>query len=170
MKRFGVVGWSGAGKTTLMEKLIRELVRRGITVSSIKHAHAAFEIDKPGKDSHRHREAGATEVLVSSPGRWALIHELRTEAEPTPDDLLQHLAPVDLALIEGFKHAPHPKIEVHDPALGMAPVADSDPHVVAFAWAGPPPDGLLKPAFDRSDHGAIVDFIIQSCGLETSQR
>ena len=166
MKRFGVVGWSGAGKTTLMEKLIREIGRRGLTVSSIKHAHADFEIDKPGKDSQRHRQAGATEVLVSSPKRWALIHELRGGQEPSPEDLLQHLAPVDLVLIEGFKHAAHPKIEIHDPALGMPPIADSDPHVVAFAWAGTPPDGLARPAFDRDDHTAIVNFIIQSCGLK----
>lgn len=167
MKVFGVVGWSGSGKTTLMEKLIAEIAGRGLSVSSIKHAHVDFDIDRPGKDSHRHRQAGAREVLVSSPKRWALVHELHDAAEPPLAELLRHLAPVDLVLVEGFKHAAHPKLEVHDPALGMPPLAESDPHVVALAWAGTPPPGLDRPALDRDQYVAIADFILSHCALKS---
>jgi molybdopterin-guanine dinucleotide biosynthesis adapter protein len=129
----GFVGWSGEGKTTLLARLIPALVARGLTVSSIKHAHHGFDIDQPGKDSHTHRLAGATEVMVGSARRWALMHELRDEAEPTPEQLLARLAAVDLVLIEGFKQFAHPKIEVHRPSVGKPLLQPDDPHIVAVA-------------------------------------
>src|SRR3954452_15682964 len=112
MRVIGLAGWSGAGKTTLMVRLIPRLVARGVTVSTLKHAHHQFDVDQPGKDSHSHRIAGATEVLVGSSSRWALVHELRDVAEPSLRDLLRHLSPVDLVLIEGYKRETHPKLEV----------------------------------------------------------
>src|SRR6516225_1410055 len=113
MKIFGLAGWSGSGKTTLMVKLLRELTRRGLTVSSIKHAHHGFDVDQPGKDSYEHRAAGAREVLVVSANRLALMRELRGAPEPSLADLLRLIAPVDLVLVEGFKRDPLPKIEVY---------------------------------------------------------
>ena len=110
MRVFGLAGWSGSGKTTLMTALIPEFVSRGITLSTIKHAHHSFDIDQPGKDSWLHRQAGAREVMVASGQRWALMHELRGAAEPSLDDLLERMAEVDLVLVEGFKHHAHPKI------------------------------------------------------------
>jgi molybdopterin-guanine dinucleotide biosynthesis protein B len=129
---FGVTGWKNAGKTTLTERLVTEFVRRGWRVSTIKHAHHGFDIDRPGKDSHRHRIAGAREVLVASPDRWALLHE-HSGAEPALTELLARLAPVDLVLVEGFKHDRIAKIEVHRPALGREPLWPADPDVVAVA-------------------------------------
>ena len=119
---FGFAGFSGSGKTTLIERVIPLLVARGVRVALIKHAHHDFDIDKPGKDSHRHREAGATEVLVSGGKRWALMHELRDETEPGLADLMAHLSPCDLVLVEGFKHDPVPKLEVHRPARARSPL------------------------------------------------
>src|SRR5437763_15973089 len=113
MRIIGLAGWSGSGKTTLLAKVIPCLVGRGRTVSTVKHAHHAFDLDQPGKDSHTHRAAGASEVLVSSANRWALVHELRGAPEVTLGDLLAKLAPVDLVIVEGFKREPHPKLEVH---------------------------------------------------------
>jgi molybdopterin-guanine dinucleotide biosynthesis protein B len=118
MRVIGLAGWSGAGKTTLLRKLIPELLRRGLSVSTVKHAHHAFEIDRPGKDSFEHREAGAREVLIASGRRWALVHELRGDAEPPLAELLARLSPVDLVIVEGFKAAAHPKIEVFRAANG----------------------------------------------------
>jgi molybdopterin-guanine dinucleotide biosynthesis protein B len=115
MRIFGLAGWSGSGKTTLMTALIPELVSRGLSVSTLKHAHHAFDIDQPGKDSWRHRQAGAREVMISSQNRWALMHELRGAPEPTFEDLARRMSPVDLLLVEGFKRQPHPKIEIHRP-------------------------------------------------------
>lgn len=168
MKVFGIVGWSGSGKTTLLENLIGRIVARGVSVSSIKHAHMNFDIDRPGKDSHRHRVAGAREVLVSSPHRWALLHELRDEPELDLDQLLSKLSPVDLVLVEGFKFDPHPKLEVHDPALGKPLLAPQDPHIVAVAWAAAPAPALDRPAFGRDDHAGIADFILERMGLPES--
>jgi molybdopterin-guanine dinucleotide biosynthesis protein B len=133
MRIFGLAGWSGSGKTTLMTALIPEFVARGITVSTIKHAHHAFDIDQPGKDSWRHREAGASEVMIVSQRRWALMHELRDEPEPALETLLPRITPVDLLLIEGFKRHPHPKIEVYRPSLGKPALHPDDPFVVAVA-------------------------------------
>jgi len=118
VRLIGLAGWSGAGKTTLLSHLIPELARRGVTVSTIKHAHHAFDIDRPGKDSHIHREAGAHQVLVASARRWALMTEHRDAPEPPIETLLAQLAPVDLVIVEGFKRAPHPKIEVYRAANG----------------------------------------------------
>ena len=129
----GLAGWSGAGKTTLLTKLIPRLVARGLTVSTIKHAHHSFDVDAPGKDSHSHRLAGATEVLVSSSARWALVHELRGAAEMRLEDLLGKLAPVDLVIVEGFKRALHPKLEVYRAAIGKPPLHRDDAKIVAIA-------------------------------------
>src|SRR6266852_2778169 len=133
MRIFGLAGWSGSGKTTLLTAVIPELVGRGLAVSTIKHAHHEFDIDQPGKDSWRHRQAGASEVMVASARRWAIMHELRGAAEPTLDELAAHISPVDLLLVEGWKRHPHPKIEVHRPALGKPLLYPDDPEVVAIA-------------------------------------
>ena len=133
MKVIGVAGWSGAGKTTLLTRLIPHLTGQGIKVSTIKHAHHAFDVDVPGKDSYRHREAGATEVLVSSMNRFALMHELRGAKEPSLIELLGKLSPVDLVIIEGFKFDPHPKIEVHRLANEKPLLQPQDKHIVAIA-------------------------------------
>jgi molybdopterin-guanine dinucleotide biosynthesis adapter protein len=129
----GLAGWSGAGKTTLLIKLLPRLVARGLEVSTIKHAHHSFDLDQPGKDSHSHRLAGASEVLVSSSARWALMHELRGAAEMRLEDLLGKLAPVDLVIVEGFKGAWHPKLEVYRAAIGKPPLYADDPKIVAVA-------------------------------------
>jgi molybdopterin-guanine dinucleotide biosynthesis protein B len=159
MKILGLAGWSGAGKTTLIVKLIPELVGRGLRVSTIKHAHHAFDVDKPGKDSHRHREAGATEVLVASAHRWALMHELRAEEEPSAAELMQHMTPVDLLLIEGFKREPHDKMEIYRRALGKPLLSAGDPGFVAVLSDGPVPESAL-PVIDLNDTQAIADFIV----------
>ncbi|ENO80858.1 molybdopterin-guanine dinucleotide biosynthesis protein B [Thauera sp. 27] len=133
MKVFGFGGWSGSGKTTLVEKLIPEFTARGLRVSVIKHAHHGFDLDKPGKDSWRHREAGATQVLMLSNDRWVLMHELRGAPEPSLEEQLRLLEPCDLVLIEGYKAAAVPKIEIHRPALGKPPLWPDNLHVVAVA-------------------------------------
>lgn len=133
MRVMGIAGWSGAGKTTLLSRLIPVLVGRGFSVSTIKHAHHHFDVDYPGKDSHTHRVAGATEVLVSSVNRFALMHELRGAAEPNLAQLLSMLAPVDFVLVEGYKPEPHPKIEVHRVANGKPFLYPNDPTILALA-------------------------------------
>ena len=159
MRIFGLAGWSGSGKTTLMTALIPELVSRGITVSTLKHAHHAFDVDQPGKDSWRHRQAGACEVMISSQNRWALMHELRGAPEPTFDELVQRMSPVDLLLVEGFKRHPHPKIEVYRPSLGKPFLHPEDPLVVAIASDEMLP-GLALPWLPLSDAGAVATFIL----------
>ncbi len=159
MRIFGLAGWSGSGKTTLMTALIREFVSRGISVSTLKHAHHAFDVDQPGKDSWRHRQAGACEVLVSSQNRWALMHELRGMPEPSFEELVRRISPVDLLLIEGFKRHPHPKIEVYRPSLGKPPLHPEDPFVVAIASDEMLPEVPL-PCLPLSDAGAIASFIL----------
>lgn len=170
MKVFGVVGWKNSGKTTLVERLVAEIVGRGVSVSTIKHAHHAFDIDHPGKDSFRHRQAGAREVLVSSGKRWALMHELRSRGdEPGLTELLAKLAPVDLALIEGYKRDQHPKIEAHRVATGHPLIAPEELSVRALATdAGP--DAVLEtgralPRFDLDDVAGIASFILDETGL-----
>jgi len=167
MRVLGLAGWSGSGKTTLVAALVGVLVARGHRVSTIKHAHHAFDIDQPGKDSHRHREAGAHEVLVASGRRWALMHELRGDAEPTLDELLGHLAPVDLVLVEGFKASAHDKIEVHRPALGQPLLAESDPRIVAIACDEISPGIAARglPLLPLGDAVAVADFVERHCGL-----
>jgi molybdopterin-guanine dinucleotide biosynthesis protein B len=165
MKVFGLAGWSGSGKTTLMVGLIPLLTARGVSVSTIKHAHHGFDIDHPGKDSHRHRGAGATEVLVASARRWALIHELRDEApEPPLAEHLARLAPVDLVLVEGFKRDEHPKLEVWRAGNGKPLLHPGDPTIVALASDAPVPDSPL-PRLDLGDLPAIAAFILGHCGL-----
>ena len=164
MPIFGLIGWSGAGKTTLMEKLLRELTGRGYRVSTFKHAHHGFDIDAPGKDSHRHREAGAVEVLISSGARWALLHELRETPEPDVDALVQRMTPVDLLLIEGYKQHPHDKLEVHRPSNGKPLIWGADPQIVAVASDEALP-GVGVPVLDLNDEAAIADFILSHCGI-----
>ena len=158
MKVWGVVGWKNSGKTGLMERLVTEFVSRGLTVSTLKHAHHQFDVDHPGKDSFRHREAGATEVLLSSRNRWALMHENRDEDELPLDQLLAKLSPVDLVLVEGYKRDRHPKVEAHRAETGNPLIAMADETVRAIASdCGAVADG--RPTFDLNDTKAIADFI-----------
>ena len=159
MRIFGLAGWSGSGKTTLMTALIPELVSRGLSVSTLKHAHHAFDIDQPGKDSWRHRQAGAREVMISSQNRWALMHELRGTPEPTFEDLARRMNPVDVLLVEGFKRHPHPKIEIHRPSLGKPLLHPEDPWIVAIASDEMLP-GLRLPWLPLSDASAVATFIL----------
>lgn len=133
MRVIGLAGWSGAGKTTLLTRLIPELARRGASVSTLKHAHHAFDVDTPGKDSWEHRQAGAREVLISSERRFALMHELGDAPEPVLRELLARLSPVDLVIVEGFKREPHAKIEIHRAANGKAPLHPGDASIIAIA-------------------------------------
>jgi molybdopterin-guanine dinucleotide biosynthesis adapter protein len=133
MKVIGLAGWSGAGKTTLLTRTIPQLQKQGVRVSVIKHAHHAFDVDVPGKDSWRHREAGAAEVLVSSSQCWALMHELRGGAEPRLSELLARMSPVDLVVVEGFKREPHRKIEVYRAANEKPLLFPDDPGIVGIA-------------------------------------
>ncbi|HVJ54758.1 MAG TPA: molybdopterin-guanine dinucleotide biosynthesis protein B [Aliidongia sp.] len=164
MRIFGLAAWSGSGKTTLMVKLVPELVGRGLKVSTVKHAHHEFDLDQPGKDSWRHRQAGATEVMVASAARWALLHELRGEAEPGLDALVAHMSPVDLLLVEGFKRDPHPKLEIVRPSLGKSLLCQGDPMIRALCAVEPLPDAmrsaLTLPIYDAEDIAGIADFVV----------
>lgn len=155
MRLIGFAGWSGAGKTTLLARLIPALVARGLRVSTIKHAHHNFDIDVPGKDSHTHRVAGATEVLVSSGNRWALMHELRGAPEPDLPELVSHLSAVDIVLVEGFKRDHHPKIEIHRAEVGKPLLHPDDPYIVVIA-SDAPLEGVTLPVIDLDDIEAIA--------------
>ena len=160
---WGVVGWKNSGKTGLMERLVAAFVARGVTVSTVKHAHHSADLDRPGSDSDRHRMAGAGEVLLSSPARVAVLQELRGAPEPGLPQLLTRLQPVDLVLVEGFKTASHPKIEAHRAATGQPLIAPTNPTVRAVAS-----DSALEvscPCFDLDDTDAIVAFIAAEAGL-----
>jgi len=159
MRVIGIAGWSGAGKTTLLVKVIPRLVARGLTVSTVKHAHHAFDVDQPGKDSHTHRMSGATEVLVGSANRWALVHELRGADEPSLGALLTKLSPVDLVLVEGFKRETHPKLEVFRASVGKPLLHPDDPHVVAIAADGALPQARV-PVVGLDDIDAIIDILL----------
>ncbi len=159
MKIYGVTGWKNAGKTGLMERLVAEITARGFSVSTIKHAHHNTDVDQPGRDSHRHRTAGAREVLLASPHRWALMAELRDADEPPLSELLTRLSPVDIVLIEGYKRDAHPKVEAHRQATGRAPLAHDNDTIRAIAADGPVA-GLDLPVFDLNDTAAIADFIL----------
>ena len=163
MKLFGVVGWKNAGKTGLMERLVADITARGFSVSTVKHAHHTFDVDHEGKDSHRHRVAGASEVILSSRKRVAVMQELRDAPEPTLAELLARLLPVDLVLIEGYKRDTHPKVEAHRAETGNALIAPTDPTIRAVA-ADVPVD-LDRPVFDLNDTKAIADFILREVGL-----
>jgi len=159
MKVIGFAGWSGSGKTTLIEKLIPRFVRRGLRVSLVKHAHHSFDVDQPGKDSYRHRHAGASEVLVTSSRRWVLMHELRGTQEPSFEEQLKRLSPCDLLIVEGFKHAPISKLEVWRESTGEGPLHPQDPHIVAVASDSKPATKL--PLLDLNDAAAIEEFILR---------
>ncbi|NSX53825.1 molybdopterin-guanine dinucleotide biosynthesis protein B [Parasulfitobacter algicola] len=161
MKIYGVVGWKNSGKTGLMERLVTDITRRGISVSTLKHAHHHFDIDQPGKDSHRHRVAGAQQVLLASSKRWALMHELRDQDEPPLSELLTKLAPVDLILVEGYKRDFHPKIEAHRAETGQDLILDK----TVMAVASDTSLDLDRPVFDLNDTKAIADFILAEVGL-----
>ena len=160
MRIIGLAGWSGSGKTTLLAKVIPRIVARGLKVSTLKHAHHGFDVDQPGKDSHTHRMAGASEVLVSSANRWALVHELRGQAEPVLGALLTKLSPVDLVLIEGYKAETHPKLEVYRAAVGKPLLHPDDPAIVAVASDEPLPAARV-PVVDLDDVERIVDILIR---------
>ena len=164
MKIFGIAGWSGSGKTTLLEKLIPQFTARGLKVSVIKHAHHGFDIDRPGKDSYRHREAGASEVLLSCNDRWALMRERRDESEVTLDELLARLAPCDLVLIEGFKQEPVPKLEVYRPENGKPPLFPERSDIVAVASDVALATSLPRLALD--DVAGIAEFVMKFLQLQ----
>ncbi len=164
MRVFGVIGWKNAGKTTLMERLVTEITGRGFSVSTVKHAHHTFDVDHQGKDSWRHREAGAREVLVSAGHRWALMSELRGAPEPPLAELLARFSPVDLILIEGYKRDSHAKIEAWRAATGAPVIARDDPTVRAVA-TNDPVEGLSVPLLPLDDPAAVADFILAQVGL-----
>ena len=164
MKLYGVTGWKNSGKTVLMERLVAEFTRRCVSVSTVKHAHHDTDIDHPGRDSFRHREAGACEVIVASPNRWALMHELRGAPEPPLEDLVARLTPVDLVLVEGYKRAPHPKVEAHRRETGK-PLLATDNATIRAVASDTPLDGLTVPVLDLDDTAAIADFIAREAGL-----
>lgn len=163
---FGITGWKNSGKTRLVTRLVAEFTRRGFKVSTVKHAHHNFDIDKKDTDSYRHREAGAVEVALVSGNRWALMHELRDEAEPGLDDILARIAPCDLVLIEGYKREAHPKIEARrTESTNSEPLAPKDPAIIAVAADHPVADEGI-PVFDLDDIGAMADFIAATVQLE----
>jgi len=164
MKVFGFAGYSGSGKTTLIEQLIPRFVMDGLRVSLIKHAHHGFDLDRPGKDSYRHREAGATEVFLVSSQRWVLMHELRGQPEPSLDQQLAHLSPCDLVLVEGFKSTAIPKMEVHRQANGKPLIYPENPNIVALASDVRPE--LPLPWMNLDDVDGIAEFILRHQGLK----
>jgi len=159
MRIIGLAGWSGSGKTTLITKAIPRLAARGVRVSTLKHAHHGFDLDQPGKDSFFHRAAGATEVIISSARRWAILHELRDEPEWDLPALLGKMSPVDLVLVEGFKRDKFPKLEIHRAANGKPLLQPEDTHIVAVACDTPLPQ-VKVPVVDLNDVDAIVDLLL----------
>jgi molybdopterin-guanine dinucleotide biosynthesis protein B len=160
MRIIGLAGWSGSGKTTLVTKLIPRLLARGLRVSTLKHAHHGFDLDQPGKDSFMHRAAGATEVIISSAKRWAILHELREEPEWDLSALVAKMSPVDLVLVEGFKRDAFPKLEIHRAANGKPLLHPDDPHIVAVACDSAVPDTKV-PVVDLNDIEAIADLLLK---------
>lgn len=167
MKVIGFAGYSGSGKTTLIEKVIPVLVRGGLRVSLVKHAHHEFDVDQPGKDSWRHRHAGCAEVLISSSRRWALMHELRGAPEPPLQELLGHLASCDLVIVEGYKTEPIPKVEVHRRESGAPLLHPDDSHIVAIATDEPLASAL--PQLPLDDAEAVARFIVRHLGLDRAR-
>lgn len=167
---FGITGWKNSGKTQLVTRLVAEFTARGFKVSTVKHAHHNFDIDKPGADSYRHRKAGASEVALVSGRRWALMHELRNEDEPALKDILSRLAPCDLVLIEGYKRENHPKIEARrTETADRGPLAPKDTNILAVAADHPLPQEHL-PVFDLDDVAAMADFIQTHLSLERPEQ
>lgn len=165
MKIFGLTGWSGSGKTTLIRQLLPTLIGRGFTVSTMKHAHHGFDMDKPGKDSYVHREAGAYEVMISSQNRWVLQHENRGSPELSMDALLRYMSPVDLVLVEGFKSYPHDKLEVFRADIGKPLMAPEISSIVAIATDTPDAVRTALPVLDLNDVEAVADFVVERSGL-----
>ena len=166
MRIIGLAGWSGSGKTTLLARVIPVFKKRGLRVSTVKHAHHGFDVDIPGKDSHTHRQAGAIEVFVSSSGRWAHIHELRDEPEPTLHEILSRLAPVDLVVVEGYKRHGHPKLEIYRAEVGKPLLHPGDDWIVAVASDAAVPDARV-PVLDLADAEKIADvLLIESVPIE----
>ena len=165
MKIYGIVGWKNSGKTTLVERLVTEITGRGFSVSTVKHAHHTFDVDHEGKDSFRHRAAVAREVLLASRNRWALMHEIRDDAEPPLSEFLEKLSPVDLVLIEGYKRDGHAKMEAHRAETKQGLLATEDATVTAVA-SNYVVDGLSVPQFDLDDATAIASYILKEVGLE----
>jgi molybdopterin-guanine dinucleotide biosynthesis protein B len=163
MKVFGFAGWSGGGKTTLIEQLIPRFIAAGLTVSLVKHAHHTFDVDQPGKDSYRHRAAGCKEVLVSSQQRWVIMHELRGDNEPPLDEQIKRMSPCDLLLVEGYKRYAMPKLEIYREANGKPLLYPEDPHIIAIASDVPLATKL--PQFDLQDRDRIAEFILRHNGL-----
>ncbi len=166
MKIFGIAGFSGAGKTTLIERLLPRFVARGMRVSLIKHTHHDFDVDRPGKDSFRHRRAGATEVMLVSDARWVLMHESRGRPEPALNEQLARLSPCDLVLVEGYKTTSIPKLEVHRPANGKPLLWGEQAGIVAVASDVPGELSLPLPVLDLNDDAAIADFILTTLDFE----
>lgn len=160
MRIIGLAGWSGSGKTTLIKKLIPRLIGRGVKVSTLKHAHHGFDLDQPGKDSFFHRAAGATEVIISSAKRWAILHELREEAEWDLPALVAKMSPVDLVLVEGFKRDAFPKLEIHRAANDKPLIYPEDPHIVAIASDVALPQAKI-PVIDLDDVDSIADVLLK---------
>ena len=167
MKVIGIAGYSGSGKTTLIEKVIPLLVAEGLRVALLKHAHHEFDVDQPGKDSYRHRHAGCTEVLVSSPKRWALMHEMRGAAEPPLQEQLKRFSPCDVVIVEGYKSEPIPKIEVHRRDARAPLLYPQDERVVAIATDEPLDTALPQLALD--DPAAVVRFVVRYLGLDRAR-
>ena len=164
-KVYGVVGWKNAGKTTLVERLVGEIAGRGFTVSTVKHTHHKGDVDQKGKDSWRHRRAGARQVILSSSARWAIMTELKGAPEAPLRELLGHLAPVDLVIVEGYKRDDHPKVEVWRAETGQPLIARDDPTVRAIA-SNDQPEGARQPVFGLDDIAGVADFILSDLGLE----
>ncbi len=165
MRVYGVTGWKNTGKTHLMERLVAEIAGRGVSVSTVKHAHHDTEVDHPGTDSFRHRTAGAREVMLASPRRWALMAELRDAPEPPLESLLARLSPVDLVLVEGYKRAPHPKVEAWRATAGRPLLAPGNSSVRAIAADSPPPGAGGLVVLDLDDTAGIAEFILREVGL-----
>jgi molybdopterin-guanine dinucleotide biosynthesis protein B len=169
----GIAGWSGTGKTSLIVRLIPELTRRGYRVATVKHAHHDFDIDTPGKDSYEHREAGAVEVAISSAQRWAILHDNGPAPEPSLEQILARMSPADLYLVEGYKSAPHPKIEIHRETLKRDMICTGNPSVVAVATDAATDPAVVRlglPLLPLDDVAAVADFIVAYCGLDTPLR
>ena len=163
----GIVGWKNSGKTRLMQEMVKYFSSKNLVVGTIKHAHHNFDIDRPGKDSYEHRKAGATEVMISSINRWALMHELGDEKDPPLKELMDHMSPVDLLIVEGFKWEPHLKIEIHRPSLGKPLLQTDDKNIIAVA-SDEPLDSLDVPVIPLGDICSIADFIVDSVNLKSS--
>jgi molybdopterin-guanine dinucleotide biosynthesis adapter protein len=158
-KVLGIAGWSGSGKTTLLTQLIPLFVARGLRVATLKHAHHAFDVDQPGKDSYEHRKAGASEVIISSARRWVQMHEIGAGPEATLSELLAKVSPCDLVLVEGFKSERHRKLEVFRPSVGKPPLHPQDEMIVAVA-SDQPIAGLSTPCVDLNDISAVADVVL----------